>query len=128
MSGDCARPDLVKNPSAYVLLWGLPVGIILVTGSFAGGWLVTAGWTLSLFIMGSACLVNARGCGRMHCYFTGPFFLIMAVVSLFYGLQLLPLGTQGWRSIGVVLLVGWAVLHFVPEWIWGRYRRAPEHS
>jgi hypothetical protein len=72
MDEACARRDLVKNPAAMPLLWGLPIGAILVTGHFAReGWVVTAGWTLSLLIMGSACLVNARGCGRRHCYFTG---------------------------------------------------------
>jgi hypothetical protein len=106
------------------LLWVLPIGIILVTGHFAqSGWIVTAGWTASLLTMGSACLVNARGCGGMHCYFTGPFFLIMAVVSLAYGLHLLHLGGQGWSYIGAVLLLGGILLCVVPEWVWGRYRR-----
>jgi len=114
---------LVRNRAA-LLLWVLPIGIILVTGYFSGnGWIVTAGWTVSLLIMGGACLVNARGCGRMHCYFTGPFFLIMAVVSLAYGLHLLPLGGQGWSYIGAVLLVGGISLCVLPEWVWGRYRR-----
>jgi hypothetical protein len=124
MNEDCSRRDLVKNRAAMPLLWVLPIGIIVVTGNFAeSGWLVTAGWTLSLLIMGSACLVNARGCGRTHCYFTGPFFLIMAAVSLTYGLHLLPLGARGWSYIGAVLLVGGISLCVLPEWAWGRYRR-----
>jgi hypothetical protein len=111
-----------------LLLWCLPIGIILLTGQFGGGgWVITAGWTLSLLVMGSACLVNARSCGRMHCYFTGPFFLVMAVVTLMYGLHLLPLGTHGWSYIGDVLLVGGASLCVLPEWVWGKYRGQSEH-
>jgi hypothetical protein len=123
MNDDCARRDLVSDPAAGPLLWLLPIAVIVVTGYFAGGgWIVTAGWTVSLLVMGSACLVNARACGRMHCYFTGPFFLIMAAVSLTYGLHLLPLGAHGWSYIGAVLLVGGVVLCLVPERFLGRYR------
>ncbi len=123
MNETCATRDLVKKSGARWLLWGLPIAIMLLAVYFAvGGWIVTTAWTLSLAVMGGACLVNARGCGRMHCYFTGPFFLVMAVVSLAYGLRLLPLGPHGWLYLGMVLLVGGGLLGLVPEWLWGRYR------
>lgn len=93
-----------------------------------GGWVVTITWTLSLLVMGGACAVNARGCGRTHCYFTGPFFLAMAVASLAHGLQLLPLGPQGWQYLGAVLLVGGVLLCILPDWLWGRYRSTQENS
>lgn len=96
MNEACAQRDLVAKPRVRLLLWGLPAAFILLTGCCAGGgWIVTISWTLSLVVMGVACLVNARGCGRMHCYFTGPFFLLMAVVSLLHGLQVLSLGPHG---------------------------------
>lgn len=60
----------------------------------------------------------------MHCYFTGPFFLLMAVVSFLHGAQVLPLGPHGWLYVGGVLLLGGVLLFVVPEWVWGRYRRA----
>jgi len=34
--------------------------------------------------MGGACLVNAVRCGRLHCYVTGPFFLLGAIGLVFY--------------------------------------------
>jgi hypothetical protein len=105
------------------LLWLLPAAMIPVTGYFVrDGWVITTTWTASLLLMGTACLMNARGCGRIHCFFTGPFFLVMAAASLLHGLQLLPLGTHGWRYIGMVLISGGVLLYFVPEWICGRYR------
>jgi hypothetical protein len=91
MSEACAKRDLVQNSQAMFLLWGVPPVIMLLSVCWVGGgWIVTLTWTLSLAVMGGACLVNARGCGRMHCYFTGPFFLLLAVASLLYGLRVLP--------------------------------------
>jgi len=39
----------------------------------------TAIWTVALTTMGVGCVANALRCGRVHCYLTGPFFLIMAL-------------------------------------------------
>lgn len=123
MNDTCATRDLAKKPGTMWLLWGLPTAIILLSGYVArSAWIVTISWTVSLAVMGGACVVNARGCGRMHCYFTGPFFLIMAVASLAYGLHWLPLGPHGWNYVGAILLAGAVLLCFVPEWLWGRYR------
>lgn len=124
MNETCAQRDLVKNPDTMPLLWGLPAAVMLLTVCCAGGgWVVTITWTLSLLVMGTACLVNARGCGRVHCYFTGPFFLLMAGVSLLHGLHVLLLGPHGWLYIGAALVSGATLLFFVPESVWGRYRR-----
>lgn len=123
MNDPCASRDLVKKPAAAWLLWGLPIAIILITGNVASaGWILTVAWTASLVTMGVACLVNARGCGRTHCYFTGPFFLLMAIMSLLHGLHVVSLGPRGWSYIGIVLLIGSIVLCAAPELIWGRYR------
>jgi predicted membrane channel-forming protein YqfA (hemolysin III family) len=123
MNEACSQRDLAKSPKTMWLLWGGPTAVILVTGYASdGGWIMTIGWTLSLVVMGVACLVNARGCRRTHCYFTGPFFLVMAIVSLLHGLQIWSLGTHGWSYIGVALLLGGIVLCFIPERLWGEYR------
>lgn len=123
MNDPCASRDLVKKPAAAWLLWGLPIAIILITGNVASaGWILTVAWAASLVTMGVACLVNARGCGRTHCYFTGPFFLLMAIMSLLHGLHVVSLGPRGWSYIGIVLLIGSIVLCAAPELIWGRYR------
>jgi len=125
MNETCKRPDLIGKRAA-ILLWWVPTGALLLSGLFAQvSWIPVVVWPLLLAVMGGACLANARGCGRMHCYFTGPFFLLMAVVSLLHGLDLLPLGPRGWERMGLALLVGTPILYVLPEWLWGRYRRAP---
>jgi hypothetical protein len=72
--------------------------------------------------MGLICLLNASRCGRIHCLFTGPFLTLSALVSLSYGLGLLPLGPSGWGWIGAITIIGAIALTFVPELVFGRYR------
>ncbi len=79
-------------------------------------------WTMALGWMGGACFLNAYRCGRMHCYFTGPFYILGGLTSLLHGLHVVSLGSQGWAWIGYTLIVGSVLLNYVPEWIWGRYR------
>jgi hypothetical protein len=84
---------------------------------------LVAVWPLALLWMGVACLWNAARCGRVHCYFTGPFFLLLALLSLLHGLGIVSLGPNGWQGIGVALLVGGCLLACAPELLLGRYRR-----
>lgn len=62
-------------------------------------------------------------CDRRHCFYTGPFFLVMALGSLVYGFGVLPMGPAGCAMIGVTTLVGAVVLTYLPERIWGKYSR-----
>jgi len=82
----------------------------------------TAVWTASLVVLGTACLINAARCGRVHCYLTGPFFLVMSGVTLLYGIGVLPIGNHGWNLIGMTILVGTAILCCLPELVLGKYR------
>lgn len=84
-------------------------------------------WPIVLTVMGLACLLNARRCGRTHCYVTGPFFLLLALVGLLYGLQVVPLGAKGWSMLSMVLVVGTVIFICIPEWLFGRYRSSVVH-
>jgi hypothetical protein len=111
--------------STGLLIWGVPIVLLVVTANL-GGIYALVSWPPLLVFMGGACLLNARRCGRLHCYITGPFFLLLAVLSLLYGLGLLPLGPRGWPWLVNALLIGSLVLCCVPEWLFGRYvRKAP---
>ena len=101
-----------------------PIVAIVATGPL-GLSRLTIGiiWFVSLGVMGGACLWNARRCGRVHCYYTGPFFLLIGVIALLNGLELLPFGNKGWPWLGILLLFGGIVLTVLPEKIWGSYRR-----
>ena len=129
MPETCAtdHKDLAGQKLSSLLLWGLPTAA-LVLSIFASPILKTAAWSISLLWMGAACLVNAARCGRMHCYFTGPFFLLLAIASFLHGSGIVSLGPNGWRWLGITLLVGWLILHYVPERVWGKYARRASGS
>lgn len=66
--------------------------------------------------------MNARGCGRTHCRFTGPFFLVMAGITLLYGTGLLGLGSNGWLILALAIGLGTAALWWGSEALLGKYR------
>ena len=121
MSGDVSSAqsstDWTRGARGF-LTWGIPVAILVISPK---RYLVIV-WPTVLSFMGVACLLNARRCGRVHCYATGPFFLLLAVLGLLYGIWVLPLGSRGWTKLSVALVIGSAVLVCVPEWLFGRYR------
>jgi hypothetical protein len=125
----CEARDILSKPWLAFLVWWLPIVALIVTaGSEVGAILRTAVWVAALGVMGIGCLINAARCGRVHCYITGPFFLLMALVTLLFGLGILPLGAHGWGSIGLVVLVGGIVLCCLPEMLWGKYRKTTSES
>ena len=73
--------------------------------------------------MGVACIVNALRCGRVHCYLTGPFFLLMALLALSNSLDMLHLGGNGWNLLGLMTLIGAIALWCLPEMLLGKYRK-----
>jgi hypothetical protein len=64
-------------------------------------------WIVALIWMGSACILNARQCGRTHCRYTGPYYLAMALVLASAGVSA---SFYGWIILGVVIVVGSAYL------------------
>ena len=115
--------DLLSNPRSCLLLFCVPATAIVVTGnSVFGSAIRTIVWAGALSVLGTACTINAGRCGRVHCYVTGPFFLVMVVVALLYGTGVLPLGKHGWNLIGMTILVGAVALSCLPEFFFGKYR------
>ena len=118
------RSDILSKPLLSFLLYCLPVIAIVASGyePLSRGWR-TGIWTAALTVMGAACIANATRCGRIHCYVTGPFFLLAALGTLLYGLGVIPLGANGWNVIGLTILIGAIVLCCLPELLFGKYRR-----
>ncbi len=116
----CNHGDWVARRRTLALGWGLPSAALLCSLFVESPWRAWV-WVPSLLWMGAACLLNAIRCGRTHCYFTGPFFLLMACVTLFYGLGLLALGPRPWIWLGLGLLAGTTGLWWGTERLWGRF-------
>ncbi len=120
-TGSSGQRDWVSGPASYAIAWGLP-SAAMVAAIWAAPGLRAGVWAAALVWMGTACLVNARRCGRVHCRFTGPFFLVMAVVVVLHGLGAISLGPRGWAWIGIAIALGTAAIWILSERLWGRYR------
>jgi len=121
----CESRDILSRRWLVFTLYWLPAIAILAVGPLAisnGGRAVV--WTVALTAMGMACIVNALRCGRVHCYATGPFFFLMALVASSYGLGILHPGRNGWNLLGLIALVGAIALWCLPEMFLGRYRKS----
>ena len=120
----CKSRDILSSRLRVFLLYWLPAIAIVVAGvpAISSGWR-TVVWTVALGTMGVACIVNALRCGRVHCYLTGPFFLLMALIALSYGLGMLHLGGNGWNLLGLMTLIGAIALWCLPEMLLGKYRK-----
>jgi hypothetical protein len=118
---------LLSDRRVAGLVYGLPAAAIIVSGALplTDGWRAAV-WTISCAVMGAACLVNAAHCGRIHCFFTGPFFLAVATAATLYGAGVFPLGPRGWNLLGLTLFAGTFMLMVVPELVFGKYRRGPD--
>jgi hypothetical protein len=81
-------------------------------------------WFGALSWMGFACLRNARQCGRMHCFFSGPYFLFSAVLALVVGMQWIQ--DLSFHGLGIFLLIGMPLVSVFPEVIWGTYKQPKE--
>jgi hypothetical protein len=120
----CELRDILSSRWRIFLLYWLPAIAIVVAGApaISNGWR-TVVWTIALITMSGACMVNALRGRRVHCYVTGPFFLLMALAALFYSVAILHLGRNGWNLLGLIGLIGTIALWYLPEMFWGRYRK-----
>lgn len=107
--------DLTCGPAA-LWLWRVPTLMIVVGAFWPAGrfWL----WIPAFLVAGGACLVNARRCGRVHCYATGPLYLGAAGYLVLALLDRVPF--RFGRFLGVV--VGLSLLAHIGELLLGRYR------
>src|SRR5260370_36898241 len=102
------------------MTWGPGILLMILTGPLVG-WARALGWTVGLVWLASLCLLNFARCRRVHCAFTGPFFLSLAVLAALAGAQGLAFGRNARHPLGLVALGGGGVLTYAPESVWGRY-------
>ena len=115
MPQGCTETDCTRRSIAWVL-WGVPAAALLL-GSLVAPVPRMLLWTPAFAVAGVACVVNAAHCGRLHCYITGPLYLLAAVATVLAGTDLVPLR---WSWIGCAV-IGGTILAYVPEWVWVKY-------
>jgi hypothetical protein len=119
---DIARrsQDWLRRPRTNLLAWWMPQAAMLAA-LFAPVPLRTTIWVLALIWMGTACIVNARRCGRTHCRYTGPYYLAMAAPVLVLGTGFAAVDIYGWVALAGVILLGSKLIWWATERAWGRF-------
>ena len=111
--------DITRNWGRLFLVYGVPLLAMQLVGNLSDSTLAVAGtWTAGFGVMGTACLVNALRCGRVHCWFTGPWFLLAAAATVLRYMEVIGLT---WPTILNGGLLGALLTFFVSEKIWGKY-------
>lgn len=120
----CRTNDLVASRLGW-FVWGGPTVLFAVGVAWDGAraWL----WVPSFVVAGAACLANASRCGRLHCFVTGPLFLVAAIATL---LDAAGIVAVDWRWV-LVTVIGGTALGYGIEWLRGKYvggATAPERN
>ncbi len=112
--------DWLRSTHTSVLAWWIPQAVILA-GLVASIHVRTAIWIIALSWMGTACILNAKRCGRTHCRYTGPYYLAMIAPVGVVGSGLVSAGIYAWLALAGVILLGSKLLWWAPERAWGNY-------
>ena len=74
------QKDWARKPVAALIWWYVPTALGVLAGLLiSSSRVVAAVWVVAFAWMGVGCILNARRCHRLHCYFSGPVLLLAAV-------------------------------------------------
>ena len=80
----CEKNDFAASTQTFLFFWGIPIAAMVLASFLAPPTSILV-WAGALFWAGAACAVNAYRCGRLHCYITGPLFLLAGLAILLAG-------------------------------------------
>ena len=112
--------DWLRSPRTHLLVWKIPQAAIIVS-LLAPEPLRTGVWIVALLWKGTACILNARRCGRTHCRYTGPYYLAMIVPTFVLGSGIVSVGIYGWVVLAGVILLGSKLIWWSTERAWGKF-------
>jgi hypothetical protein len=115
-----AARDWLSSPRKILLAWWAPK-VAIVGGLFAPAAMRALIWIVALIWMGTACILNARQCGRTHCRYTGPYYLAMIAPVLVLGSGIVEMEIYGWIVLAVLILGGSKIIWWATERAWGKY-------
>jgi hypothetical protein len=112
--------DWLRSTHTSLLAWWIPQAAIFA-GLFAPVPVRTPVWIIAVIWMGTACILNAKRCGRTHCRFTGPYYLAMIIPVLALGLGGISGSLSAWVVLGVVIILGGKTIWWTTERAWGKF-------
>ena len=111
MTKECCHDiDFARHRLASLVLWYIPIALA-ATGLFMVSQRGRL-WPLAFAWAGVGCVLNAKSCGRVHCTFTGPLYLLVALLGL---LSSAGIWRMGWGWLWTGAIIG-TIISFVPEW------------
>jgi hypothetical protein len=112
--------DWLRSPRTNLLAWWIPQSAI-IAGLFVPAPARTIIWIIALIWMGTACILNAKRCGRTHCRYTGPYYLAMIAPTVVIGSGVVGVGGYGWVVLACVILLGSKLIWWTTERAWGKF-------
>jgi|SRR3984893_2727158 len=112
--------DWLRSPRTNLLAWWIPQAALLA-GLFIPMPVRTVIWIIALIWMGTACILNARRCGRTHCRYTGPYYLAMIAPVLVLASGMVSADLYGWLVLGALILGGSKIIWWTTELAWGKF-------
>jgi hypothetical protein len=112
--------DWLSSPRTSAAAWWLPKAVI-VAALFVPSPTRTGMWIIALIWMGTACILNSRRCGRTHCRYTGPYYLVMIAPVLVLASGAISVDFYAWLSLAVLILAGSLVIWWGTERAWGKF-------
>jgi hypothetical protein len=112
--------DWVGNARTNILAWWIPK-VAIAVALFAPVPLRGAVWIAALIWMGTACILNARRCGRTHCRYTGPYYLTMIVPVSLLASGIVSASIYGWLALALFIIAGGWIIWWATERAWGKF-------
>ncbi len=112
--------DWLRSPRTNLLAWWIPQAAMLA-GLIVPVPVRTVIWIIALIWMGTACILNARRCGRTHCRYTGPYYLAMIAPVLVLASGMVSADWYGWLVLGALILGGSKIIWWTTELAWGKF-------
>jgi hypothetical protein len=112
--------DWLGSIHTNVMVWWIPKGAI-IAALFAPLSLRAAVWTVALIWMGTACILNARRCGRTHCRYTGPYYLAMITPVVLLAFGIVSAKFYGWLGLAALIVFGGWIIWWATERAWGKF-------
>lgn len=113
--------DLVRQPVSALLWWCLPLALGIGAGFLRLSLRESAAvWTLSFAWMATGCILNARRCHRLHCYISGPAFLVGPLAAALIALGVVQFGSHA-LSYAIDATFAVVLASFIPELFGHKY-------
>jgi hypothetical protein len=112
--------DWLSNTRANLLAWWIPHAAILAALAAPTPARAII-WTIALIWMGTACILNAKRCGRTHCRYTGPYYLAMILPVIVLASGTISANFYAWLTLGVLILAGSRIIWWITERTWGKF-------